>query len=389
MLLLVIYLLIVPASLMLLARRWRWIDRVSPMTVLYIIGLLVANLTPWMDKKSIELTNMIGNLCVPLALPLMLMSCNLNHWSTSKVLKAFGSGLIAVMLVTLAGFYIFSNVNDATRMAQVSAVAIGIYTGGIPNMGAIAKGVGMDSETFLYVTSYDLIVTGLYLTFVILGGKTVFRRLLPATQTPSSDTAGTQHYTPTQPNSKKPLGAVASVGISLPIAIAIAAVSYVISTRCPDNLSTPVLILLITTLSIGISFLPAVRHLCGTPHDSESQPYTFRAGLYFVYVFCFSIANSCNVSTMHLAGSLNILWYIFFIVVGSLLLQILFSRLLHLDGDTTLTTSVALINSPPFVPLVAALLGNREVIILGISIGLLGYMIGNYLGIATFFLLCP
>lgn len=90
---------------------------------------------------------------------------------------------------------------------------------------------------------------------------------------------------------------------------------------------------------------------------------------------------------MDLAGSLNILWYILFIIFGSLLLQILFSKLMKLDGDTALATSVALINSPPFVPLVAALLNNKEIIILGITIGMLGYMLGNYLGLAVYFLL--
>ena len=49
--------------------------------------------------------------------------------------------------------------------------------------------------------------------------------------------------------------------------------------------------------------------------------------------------------------------------------------------------SVALINSPPFVPLAAALLNNKDIVILGITIGLLGYMLGNYLGIGLYHLL--
>ena len=35
----IIYLLGVPLLVMQLAKRWTWIDKVSPMTVLYIIGL--------------------------------------------------------------------------------------------------------------------------------------------------------------------------------------------------------------------------------------------------------------------------------------------------------------------------------------------------------------
>lgn len=92
---------------------------------------------------------------------------------------------------------------------------------------------------------------------------------------------------------------------------------------------------------------------------------------------------------MDLAGSLNILWYILFVIFGSLVLQLLFARLIHLDSDSTMVTSVALINSPPFVPLAAALLNNKDVIVLGITVGLLGYMFGNYLGLGFFFLFAP
>jgi uncharacterized membrane protein len=90
---------------------------------------------------------------------------------------------------------------------------------------------------------------------------------------------------------------------------------------------------------------------------------------------------------LDLSGSLNILWYILFIIFGSLLIQVLLARLFHIDGDTTLVASVALINSPPFVPLVAALLNNKNLIVSGIAIGLIGYMVGNYIGMGIYFLL--
>ncbi len=72
---------------------------------------------------------------------------------------------------------------------------------------------------------------------------------------------------------------------------------------------------------------------------------------------------------------------------GSLVLQILFARLFKIDGDMTLAASIALINSPPFVPMVSAVLHNKDIILPGIAIGLLGYAVGNYLGIGIFMLL--
>lgn len=351
------------------------------MAVLYVIGLLTANLTPWLhDKGLLELNNTISSVCIPLAIPLMLISCSLGNWSTGKAVKAFFSGLIAILIVSVAGFFLFKGNGDARRFAQVCAVSVGIYTGGIPNMGAIAQGVGMDQETYLYVTSYDLIITGLYLIFVIFLGKPVFRKLL------GRDSGNAKQAISLEQEVFGRTAPIVRYGLPVLITIAIAAGSYFISTLFPDSIATPMLILILTTLSIAVSFLPIIKQI---NREGGDQPFSFQLGLYFVYVFCFAIANACDVRQMDLAGSLNILWYILFVVFGSLMLQILFSKILHLDGDSTLVASVALINSPPFVPLVAALLDNKEVIILGITIGLLGYMLGNYLGLAIFFLFAP
>ena len=377
-----LYLLGVPLAVMLLARKWTWIDKVSPMAVLYVIGLLVANLTPWLqDQALLETNTFVGNLCIPLAIPLMLISCNLRNWSAGNTLKAFLSGITAILIVTVAGYFLFRNGQDPKHFAQVCAVSVGIYTGGIPNMGAIARGVDMDQSTYLFITSYDLIVTGLYLVFVILFGRPLFRKLLPK---PTCTSASS----PTSPTSATSPTSTSSILIPLAVTLVIAAVSYLASTLFPDDFSTPMLILILTTLSIGASFLPFVRRATQND-DPGQQSKSFTMGLYFIYIFCFSIANACDVRQMDLGGSLNILAYITFVIFGSLILQILFARLVKLDSDLALTTSVTLVNSPPFVPLVAGLLGNKDVIVPGITIGLIGYMVGNYIGLGLFFLLAP
>ena len=384
----IIYLLGVPLLVMQLAKRWTWIDKVSPMTVLYIIGLAAANLIP-ADNGIFNIdgdTNtLFSNIAVPLAIPLMLMGCNTGGWKVGKAFKVFLSGLLSVLIVTIAGYFIFRNGYDDNRgFAQVCAVATGIYTGGIPNMGAIKQAVAMPSQTYLYITSYDLIVTGLYLVFVILFGKTVFRKLLPAERKAENGKrkAESAEYKAESDNGRINPFDREHRGLSflaIGITIAIAAISYAVSIWVSKDGSPnmTVLILLLTTLAIGASFLPPMRR----------QQHSFDLGLYCVYVFCLAIATACDIRQMDIAGSLPILYYLGFIVLGSLVLQILFAKMLKIDGDSVMVCSVALINSPPFVPLAAALLNNKDIVILGITIGLLGYMLGNYLGIGIFHLL--
>ena len=382
----ILYLLGVPMLVMWLAKRWAWIDRVSPMTVLYLIGLAVTNLVPANNgifNVDAGTNTLFSNVAVPLAIPLMLMGCNTKGWQVGKAFKVFITGLVSVLIVTVVGFFLFQpsvHSSESYRgFAQVCAVATGIYTGGIPNMGAIKQAVGMPNQTYLYITSYDLIVTGIYLVFIVLFGKTVFRKLLPGRGVGSDERTveveeqgsvggkpfDSQHY-------KSSL-------LAIVLTLVIAAVSYAVSLFVSGNGNPDmtVLILLLTTLAIAASFLPPMKR----------QQHSFDMGLYCVYVFCLAIATACNVREMDIAGSLPILYYLGFIIFGSLVLQFLFARMLKIDGDSVMVCSVALINSPPFVPLAAALLGNKNIVILGITVGLLGYMLGNYLGIGLYHLL--
>ena len=376
----ILYLLGVPMLVMWLAKRWAWIDRVSPMTVLYLIGLAVANLVPANNgvfNVDAGTNTLFSNVAVPLAIPLMLMGCNTKGWQVGKAFKVFITGLVSVLIVTVVGFFLFQpsvHTSESYRgFAQVCAVATGIYTG------AIKQAVGMPNQTYLYITSYDLIVTGIYLVFIVLFGKTVFRKLLP-----DRGVGGDERTVEVEEQCSvggKPFDSkhYKSSLLAIAITLVIAAISYGVALLASGdgNPDMTVLILLLTTLAIAASFLPPMKR----------QQHSFDMGLYCVYVFCLAIATACNVREMDIAGSLPILYYLGFIIFGSLVLQFLFARMLKIDGDSVMVCSVALINSPPFVPLAAALLGNKNIVILGITVGLLGYMLGNYLGIGLYHLL--
>ena len=81
--------------------------------------------------------------------------------------------------------------------------------------------------------------------------------------------------------------------------------------------------------------------------------------------------------------NLDLFAYIGFILLGSLLLQAMICKLMNIDTDTFLITSSAAIMSVPFIPVIAGALKNREIIIPGFAAAILGYVIGNYLGIAV------
>ncbi len=103
--------------------------------------------------------------------------------------------------------------------------------------------------------------------------------------------------------------------------------------------------------------------------------------MYFVLVFSFAFASMANLSKIFDIRFLGLFGYVLYAYFGSLILHILLSKLFRVNADDYLITTTAFIYSPPFVPVVAAALKNKEVIITGITVGIIGYIIGNYLGV--------
>jgi uncharacterized membrane protein len=108
--------------------------------------------------------------------------------------------------------------------------------------------------------------------------------------------------------------------------------------------------------------------------------------MYFILIFCLDVASMASIQ--RLAGtSHDLFFYVFLAIFGSLLLHVLASSFFKIDADTVIITSTAMICSPPFVPVVAAGLKNKEIILTGLTTGVIGYAVGNYLGIFVAYLL--
>ena len=134
--------------------------------------------------------------------------------------------------------------------------------------------------------------------------------------------------------------------------------------------SSAVMIVAITTLGILLSLVPQVRDM----------RLSYKLGMYLIYVFCFVVASMAGIDQLA-AVDLSIAVFLIGTVTGSLVLHGFFCRLAGIDRDTFMVTSVAAVCSPPFVPLMARALNNPSTILSGMTTGIIGYALGNYLGI--------
>lgn len=156
--------------------------------------------------------------------------------------------------------------------------------------------------------------------------------------------------------------------------IALFAVSGLFSMHfVSENFQEVSVILLITTLSIGLSFWKKLR----------STPRMFELGMYFILVFSIIIASCFQIDQIE-RSTLGLMFFILSVLLLSVLFHFLLAKLCKVDADMFTISVVGLVFSPPFVPTVAGLMKSRRCLISGIVIGLMGYALGNYLGIAVY-----
>ena len=106
-----------------------------------------------------------------------------------------------------------------------------------------------------------------------------------------------------------------------------------------------------------------------------------------VIVFSLVIASMADLSVIFQIQFLNLFLFVAIAVFGSIVVHVGLSKIFKADTDTTIITITALTFSPPFVPAVAASIRNKEIILTGIANGLIGYAIGNYLGVFIAYIL--
>lgn len=372
-----VFFLVAPALVILLCRRFRAVARIGAILMLYFIGLLFGNLLIYPFEGAADmvfpLQDALTSITVPLAIPLILFACSFKDWPVKKSFTSLIIGLISVCAVSVAGFFLFrSHLGD--EAAPIAGMITGVYTGGTPNLAAIKMMLGVDEGTYLIVNSLDMLVSFLYLVFLMAAGIKLARKFLPFG---TSETGGgsassvmamdeSQMYRDVFSRENRG-GTLAAIGLAVLIAAAGLGMSFLIT----GGINMLVLILTLTTLAIAASFIPAVRRW------SKS----YDVGMYLVLVFSLVVASMVDIRSLDLAGGFWLMCYIAFAIFGSLTLQLLFSRLFRVDADTAVISSVAMINSPLFVPMIAGAMKNKRVIISGISIGIIGYAAGNYLGV--------
>ena len=359
-----------PWLLILGEKRVRLIRWIGPIVLCYLTGVIIAN-TPLLDPDRGMLSS-ITEISICLAIPLLLFSTDLKKWMkyAKKTIISFIISVAGVVTASLLAFMVFSDsVPDAHK---VSAMMIGVYTGGTPNMSAIGIAIGAREELFVLLNSADIVISGIYFIFLLTVAKPLLRLFLPAFSNSSQSNAEQSASVPNE--SKKHLILPIVIGVILSALVLGASIG--LSLLITGKMTAPLIILLITSVAIGLSFNIRVRNLEGS----------YRTAEYLLFVFAIAMGSMANLSELVSAGP-QIFLYVGFVVLLSIIFHYTIAAIFRIDTDTVIITSTAAIYGPAFVGPVANAIKNPLVIVSGITMGLLGIAFANYLGILVAYML--
>lgn len=417
MIILVLFYFIFPVIIIYATQKSSFLNKIGAVVLAYIIGLLIGNigLLPrasegfkeiLKDKTTISnqraeqlfdqglishadvvanqivgVQDMLMNILLLLAIPLLLFSLDIKKWLklAKEALLSLVLAMVSLLATIFIGFYIYKDLIDESW--KISGMLVGLYTGGTPNLAAIQAALKINTNTFILTNTYDMVIGAIVLVFLMTIAQRIFQLFLPGFKLKHSNASSNMELTHNE-GFENYSGMLSRHGITqllkaFGMSVVIVAIGGGLTTFVPESSESLVGILSITTLGLLASNWKAI-------HKIEKS---FQLGMYFIIVFSLVIASMGDLYKMFDIEYLHLFSFVALVVLGSMAIHVFLSYLFKIDADTTIITISALTYSPPFVPIVAGALKNKNLIISGLTVGILGYAIGNYLGLAIAYFL--
>ena len=171
-----------PVLIILFFQRSKIAQKVGTVMLAYFVGIVMAlsGLFP-MPNESTEMAKIqdwFMNITVPLAIPLILFSCNIKALPVKSIAKSLVFGIIAILLSVVSGYYLIDNLAQVPELNKIAGMLVGVYTGGTPNLASLKMMLDVDSHTYLLINSFDMAISFLYLIIVMSFGIKLCHKFL-------------------------------------------------------------------------------------------------------------------------------------------------------------------------------------------------------------------
>lgn len=362
---------LLPLAVLKMEKRVKLVGWLSPVVCCYALGIIIGNV--FLSSWDTTLARTLSEVSVLLALPLLLLSTDLLGWFklAKSTIISFSILVICVMLMGYVCGRIFESYDP--EVWKMAGMLVGVYVGGTANLTAIGKILEIRDEAFIVLNTVDLALGGFYLLFIMSAGVKILTKILPPfDHTGEEDSELDLLHWRSLILKKKVIHSL----VLLLISAGSVGVSIGLSYLLTGGETASVIILGLTSIALFLSMNKRVRHFEG------SQEW----GNYLLLVFCLAVGSMANASQLFSSS----LWYFGFcaaVMFGSIILHFLCCYFLKIDRDTAIITSMAGIFGPAFVAPMSQVLKNKAILVSGVTTGLMGIAIGNFVGTMVSYLL--
>jgi uncharacterized membrane protein len=353
--------------------RWKIFDVLPAIIWIFLCPIALSNLG--VIPRSSAVYDVFKSFAVPMFIVLMLLDINIREaikvaWRAVGVMVVGSLGIVAG---AVAAFAVFHPALPADAWSGFGALA-GSWIGGTGNLAAVAESLSTPSELVGIVVLVDNFVYVLYFPIIL----TAKRWAGPFNRFTGVSPAQIEHLTRSASEVEKKSHEVHFRDLLTLLGWGFAAlvVANRLAALVPEL--PPVLtektwaMLLVTTIGIALSATPLKR-----------VPGTAPLSMTLVYVYMTMMGASAdlrNLGGAHwflLAGALCIVVHLAVVALAA--------RLFRVDVSMAAVASVAAVGGAASAP-VAAGYHHEELVPISIMLALIGYALGNYLGVGTAYL---
>lgn len=358
-----------------LERRFPWAEKLGASLLVIALGAVLSNLGLVPVRSPVY--DAIFGPVTSLAIVWLLLALDLRDLRAAggRMLGAFGLAAVGTAAGVAGAVLLFGSVVGEETWKLAGAL-VGTYTGGSLNFVAVGRALGLPDSVFTAAAAADNTVTALWMVATLLLPAWLgrFYPAPPGEPEPSGDgearDAGRAEGSREEahdllaPVPLHVLDLAVLLALGLGLQFAAEATARAVPWPVPS-------VVWLTTYALAAAQLPVVRRLVGSLHLG-----TLALNLFFVV-----IGIGSRVSEI-LAVGIEVFYFTAAVVLIHGLLTFALARLARLDVETTAVASQAAVGGPS-TALALALARHRPRLALpGLLVGLLGYAIGNYLGLA-------
>lgn len=338
------------------------------MSIMSMVGVVPVASDPTI---KVEVYDLVFTYFIPIAIPMLLFSSNLK-----KIIKHSGKLLLAYILgaigIVIGCFIAFGLIDLGPNSGNTAGVIAATLIGGSVNF--VAAGEVLNFSTDLLYTAtiaVDNLVSNLYTLFLFLTPSLVF--LARFFVKPKKANLVEEESTEEKVDDKITMPRIAvSVFIALFISASGSFLAPYLQKLINTELNLSILLITIFAVAAANIFPRSLRALENT---------SFSIGLWMMYVFLAVIGASTNLHQILNIGPMVLLFYLT-IMIFHFIFMLALARLFKLDVYEVVISSAANIMGPSVAAPMAASMGQKKLVTPGILVGILGYVIGTFIGVS-------